>query len=383
MQCSGTGQVFVAGDTKTTATEPADFPAPNEAYDAPLNGKESWSMVVPYGASNAGWQLWRGDETTVEHDYGNTVMLFRRDSTGTLRHNRMLVFGGRQPGIEPLVVQNAVEEFVPGPGGDAANGVWRDKTPMLSHRIYSNAVVLPDGKILIVGGNREGDGPCVGVPPGPTSGGPGLPEFRPELYDPGDLATSPGATEYLASSNNLGSSGSPAPRMYHSMAMLLPDARVFVVGGRVFNNLNCAVTGNPPIYPDSRLNGEIFYPPYLFDESDQAWERPSIDGLTLSNTSYQQLGSSVPFKVEVTTQAGPVGMVSIIRPAAITHHFDGDQRFIELGFTGGTGTGAGQEVFVSAPTADMAPQGYYMLFILERKPSGRLVPAIARFVRFL
>ena len=256
--------------------------------------------------------------------------------------------------------------------------------PLLSRRVYSNAIVLPDGTILVVGGNRKNHGSSV--QPTPV----GDPEFRPELYDPTDDPALPGSTRYLAASNQVSSSTWPAPftigptsslpRLYHSMAMLLPDASVFVVGGRIWLN---DPPGLPQIYPDSRLSGEIFYPPYLF-EGNQFAARPTIDGMTLSNVSNQALSTSTlqTFPVDVTTIVGTVKKVTLARPAAVTHHIDSDQRYIELEFTGGTLPGQSQQITVTAPSEDIAPPGFYMLFVLEDR-AGRLVPSIATFVQFL
>ena len=59
-----------------------------------------------------------------------------------------------------------------------------------------------------------------------------------------------------------GATGTHA-RLYHSFALLLPDATVLVGGG-----------GAPG--PLKNLNAEIYYPPYLFDASGQRAARPGI-----------------------------------------------------------------------------------------------------------
>ena len=72
--------------------------------------------------------------------------------------------------------------------------------------------------------------------------------------------------------------------------------------------------------------------------------------------------------------------VTLHRPAAVTHHYDMNNRYIELAFSGGSGAGSHQ---LTAPRVDVAPPGYYLLFLLEERAGGRLVPSLASFVRFL
>ena len=393
------GQVFIAGDTRTIINgKPFDAAYdldPTHPLDIPV-GTETLTMNVPYaGGHSLPWALLRSTSFGTEHHYGNAALLFRKDSAGTLVRNRVLVFGGEWnlPNV-PSYASHVVEEFAPGNDAASSSHVWHQKTHLGGTvspvpRLYSNSIVLPDGNILVVGGNSAVWDPCL----------PGSPVSTPELYDPGDDAIASGSTRLLAASNPVTSTSNPntwpyfsgppgsIPRFYHSMAMLLPDASVFVVGGVVHGNGGPTNTNCPtPIFPDSRLSGEIFYPPYLYEGDQFVVGRPSIDGVSLSNTSYQQLSTSsqtISFAVDVTTYSGPVAKVSIQRPACPTHHFDSDQRYIELNYSGGGGTGTQQTLSVDAPADDIAPQGYYMLFVLEQRASGQFVPSIAEFIRFM
>jgi hypothetical protein len=69
---------------------------------------------------------------------------------------------------------------------------------MSTGRIQMNAVILPNGKVLAEGGSVNNESPDT---PGKTA----------DLYDP--------------VSNTMGSAGTAAySRLYHSTALLLPDA---------------------------------------------------------------------------------------------------------------------------------------------------------------
>src|SRR6185295_4548341 len=95
--------------------------------------------------------------------------------------------------------------------------------------------------------------------------------------------------------------------------------------------------------------------------------RPTISGAP----DLIQYGA--PFSVS-TPDAANIASVSLIRPGAVTHGFDEDQRFLSLGFTAGPGS-----LTIQAPAnANLAPPGYYMLFLV----SSAGVPSVAAFVHF-
>jgi hypothetical protein len=64
-----------------------------------------------------------------------------------------------------------------------------------------------------------------------------------------------------------------------------------------------------------------------------------------------------------------------MRPGAVTHQFDEDQRYVSLGFQQ-----SGNTLSVNAPgNGNLAPPGYYMLFVLNS--AG--VPSVASWIRML
>jgi hypothetical protein len=112
--------------------------------------------------------------------------------------------------------------------------------------------------------------------------------------------------------------------------------------------------------PDEK-SAEFYSPPYLFKGA-----RP-----TISQAPTQiQYGSN--FFVG-TPDGASIASVSLIRTGAVTHFFDQNERYVPLSFTQTTGG-----LTVTAPiNANLAPPGYYMLFIVNS--AG--VPSIAPFVQ--
>jgi hypothetical protein len=140
------------------------------------------------------------------------------------------------------------------------------------------------------------------------------------------------------------------PRLYHSIALLLPDGRVAVGGGGRFGGL-----------PETdQLTIEIFSPPYLFYGL-----RPTITTAP-STATY---GATFPVQ---TPDGASIASVVLLKPGSVTHSFNGEQRYVPLSFTRSAGG-----LSVRAPAnANLAPPGYYMLFIVNS--TG--VPSVAKFV---
>src|SRR6185295_11688471 len=99
---------------------------------------------------------------------------------------------------------------------------------------------------------------------------------------------------------------------------------------------------------------EIYSPAYLFNGDGSPATRPTITDAPAS-VSYGGV-----FQVQ-TPDADGIRSVVLMRPGSQTHAFDMDQRLVELSFTAGSGI-----VTASAPPhGNVAPPGYYMLFILN------------------
>ncbi|HSC14864.1 MAG TPA: putative Ig domain-containing protein [Gammaproteobacteria bacterium] len=196
---------------------------------------------------------------------------------------------------------------------------------MSTKRMWVSATVLPDGKVLATGGS-EVENQLTGV------------NNRAEIWNP------------ATGTWRLGTAGARA-RLYHSGALLLPDATVLVSGG-----------GAPG--PQVNTNAEIYYPPYLFDASGSFAIRPRIT----SWPSTAEAGDALTLEVE-----GDVTRVTLAKTGSTTHSVNMDQRFVELPVTR-----SGTTVSAQLPArATDAPPGFYMMFAVDS--AG--VPSTAKMLR--
>ena len=197
---------------------------------------------------------------------------------------------------------------------------------MSSQRQWVSATVLPDGKVLATGGSQV-DNQLTGV------------NNSAEIWDP------------QTGTWHVGTSGVPA-RMYHSGALLLPDARVLVSGG-----------GAPG--PQVNTNAEIYSPPYLFAASGALAPRPQI----LGGLDTFSVGDSVTLDIDSST----ISRVTLIKSGSTTHSVNMDQRFLELPFTQSQ-----NQLYVQLPPrASDTPPGFYHLFVLNS--AG--VPSVSKIIR--
>ncbi len=368
------GQIFVAADVNTVAGRGINTPG------------QSWVVENPdiLPQSPARWELW-GSLPIEERFYVPAVLLHIDDPT---LKNRVLLFGGSKPPEPPAldwIPLATVDEFIPGSNArEPTIASWQTlppKAPLLVTRVYHNAVVLPTGQILIEGGSSTdytgGHGPNATL----------TPLFAPELYDPGTGPADPGSSTFMNASvpANVPGSNPPiaqrTPRLYHHVSVLLPDGRVFVAGGEV------DPLPDPPAYPSPLFSGEMFSPPYLFHYPPGT--RPAINDAPTTQ-EFNNVGSTVrEFDVDITKvdAANTIDRVVLLRPAAFTHHFDTDQRYIELSFFVASTDPVDPEhqtLTVTSMGEDHGPPGWYMLFVIEQVAGfpNKRVPSVAWFVKF-
>jgi hypothetical protein len=249
-------------------------------------------------------------------DYGTSVLLPLTPANGF--RPQVMILGGANPATDTTEL---IDLSVPSPR-------WVEGPRMVRGRIELNATLLPDGKVLVSGGSVNDEDAATAVK-------------EAQLYDPESNSFSSGSVmEY--------------PRLYHSNTLLLPDATVVALGGNPLRK----------VYQDEI---EIYSPPYLFSPAGGAARRPAI---TSAPTGAVRYGTG--FRIG-TPRPQEIRSVVLVRAGAATHAFDMEQRLVGLSFT----TGA-RVLNARAPAnGNLAPPGYYMLFLLNA--AG--VPSVARFVR--
>jgi len=230
---------------------------------------------------------------------------------------------------------------------------WQFTTEFMRNgRVMPDSILLPSGKVLVVGGGRTGQsgGLLAHFTSTDMSGKPDKgatdPVFEPEVFDPETQQWEQWCPKKLA-------------RLYHTTAVLLPDARVLVAGHDGALNM--------PPFDESRYELELFSPPYLFDNNGQLAQRPVIAGAPA------ELPFGERFQID-TPNAAEIASVALIRQSSVTHQINSDQRYVGLAII----DVSSHHLMVQAPpNRNIAPPGYYMLFIVNR--AG--VPSVAHWIR--
>jgi hypothetical protein len=261
---------------------------------------------------------WSGIVATssASRNYGTSVLLPLSPHDGY--RARVLTLGGANPALQTTDLIDL----------SASPLQWQSGPLMSQARIQLNATILPSGRVLVMGGSRVNDDETTA-------------SLNTDLYDPATNTFTPAGANAI-------------PRVYHSGSLLLPDATVMLVGG-------------------NRQRGtyqqgiEIYSPAYLFkaDGTGPAI-RPTIGSMPTA------IGYGQAFQIQ-TQDAASVQSVVLVRPGAQTHAFDMDQRLVRMSFT----PGSDQLTVTAPPNGNIAPPGYYMLFILNA--AG--VPSLAKFVQ--
>ncbi|MGH4033732.1 galactose oxidase-like domain-containing protein [Actinomycetota bacterium Odt1-20B] len=188
---------------------------------------------------------------------------------------------------------------------------------------YLNSVIMPDDSVFTTNGSSDYRGRSASN------------ILKAQFYDPKENAFREAAEPKVG-------------RNYHSEALLLPDGRV-------------ASFGSDPLYDNEQNTKlghfeqrmEIYTPPSLHQAGDK---RPVLgDGPeTLADSG------RATFK---TAHPDTIASARLMRPSAVTHTTDVEQRSIALGLTKNK-----DSVTVDVPKGDTAlvPPGWYMLFVTDK-----------------
>ncbi len=192
-----------------------------------------------------------------------------------------------------------------------------------SARMHHNAVLLPDRTVFVCNGSKAEQDVSQSTLPA-------------EIYNP---ATNSWTQVETPTVNG---------RVYHSVAVLLPDGRVVTAGG------------NPDRGSyESRI--EIYSPAYIFQT------RPTIDSAP-ATTNYN---ATITIQ---TSQAENIKWVHLIRPMAPTHSLDTEQRLVNLPISSSTSSSLSVQI---TGNRNVAPAGYYMVFIVDNNN----VPSVANWIQ--
>ncbi|TLS22552.1 uncharacterized protein PpBr36_09953 [Pyricularia pennisetigena] len=237
---------------------------------------------------------------------------------------------------------------VPAPGQTATT----QKAPDMKYpRAFANSVVLPDGSVLVTGGQKFArqftDVESI---------------LYPELWSP--------KTNTWTVVNPMA-----VPRNYHSVSLLLGDGRVWAAGGGLCwvnrgaadnaANWQCEASAQ-------HADGEIFSPPYLFNADGSEAARPNITALTTSNDgngNWVRAGGSLTVTLD---DSGPMTF-SVLRLGSATHSINSDQRRLSL-----TSTQKGAKHTIRLPSdGGVLLPGYWFLFAMNAQGT----PCVARVIQ--
>ena len=295
-----------------------------------------------YSGSNSGYGsdtegrtpgLWNLEDNTFEVVPGLAQPRLTETSSSVLlapaQEQKVMLFGGGEVGESPVsTTRTAIADL------DTNNPVYLPGPDLPQPARYLSTVLLPDDTVFTTGGSS-------GYRGGPYRGRPRSDLFTSQIYRP-EANTFATAAE------------STVGRNYHSEAILLPNGRVITLGSDPLYD----ETGKNPGAFEKRI--EVYSPPYLFQG-----ERPVITG----GPTRIERGTTVTF----TTGSTDVTRARLMRPSAVTHVVDVDQRSVAVGIEPVEGGLA-----ISVPgERGLLPSGWYMLFLVDS--AG--VPSEGRWVQ--
>ncbi|GEP45049.1 hypothetical protein BGE01nite_43400 [Brevifollis gellanilyticus] len=300
----------------------------------------NWSTVVSLPGYVPNWHplvLVSPDNRLFHGGPTDTMNWITADGTGSLTYANVNVPGAHYPkegcfamyNEGRILVAGGSASTTPNPNdgstGTSTNLAFtidiRGSTPVVAAtssmkyvRQFVNSVILPNGEVMAIGGNTSGlkfnDTGSI---------------LSPEIWNP--------TTGQWREVTDMS-----VPRNYHSLALLLPDGRVFSGGG--------GLGGNSADHRDAQL----YTPGMLYDAAGNLAARPTIA------SAPSLIGSGQVFQVQ-----GSAGITrfTFIKMSSVTHSMNTDLRFLELPFT--SPSSGNYSVTAHSNLSVMTP-GYWMLF---------------------
>ena len=268
-----------------------------------------------FNPTTQAWTTVANTKSGILRTYGSSVLLPLTPANNY--DPKVMIFGGGVP------TATATTEII---DLGAGSPTWQFGPDMSEARVEMDAVLLPTGKILALAGSATDEDASTA-------------SLKADLYDPDTNSfSSAGANTY--------------PRMYHTVSLLMPDATVWLAGSN-------PSTG---VYEQHM---EIYKPAYLFNSDGSPATRPTIASAPSGIAWNAQFTVSTP-------DAATIASAVLMRLGSSTHGFDMNARMVGLSFIAGSGT----LTVTGPPNANIAPPGYYMLFLLNNNG----VPSVAKFV---
>jgi hypothetical protein len=265
---------------------------------------ETWIFDPNAASTSPNWTYVNSTLDTEYRSYGSVVLLPLLPQTN---YQPVLMTMG---GMGNTVAATNTTELM---DMSQANPMWVAGPAMSQPRVEMNAVLLPTGKVLAIGGSADDENPSTA-------------STNADLYDP-------------LTNTFTQMAPNTAAHLYHSTGVLLPDASVVLSGGN-------------PQQGSFQTAIEIYKPPYFYNADGSLATRPSLTATPASITWGQTFAA---------TTNGNIASVVLIRQSAATHAFDMSQRLIGLNFAVTNGT-----IGIAAPpNSNIAPPGPYLLFVIN------------------
>ncbi|MGB7286263.1 MAG: galactose oxidase-like domain-containing protein, partial [Salaquimonas sp.] len=223
---------------------------------------------------------------------------------------------------------------------DAQTGLWsmdiNGNTPQFTkvgtlsqQRNWSNMTTLADGTVLINGGTSYGN----------TEAGA---DKTAVIWNPANNSLT-----YTVDEVN--------PRLYHSATVLLNDGTLLSLGG-----------GSAGMAENNYLDGQVYRPPYLYDENGNLADRPVVSGAP------SDVDAGDIFTINVGN-AADIARLTFVQNGAATHALNMGTRFVELEYT----VGPNNTLQVKMPElAEGITAGSWMLFAWDNKGVPSVAPTI-------
>ncbi|EMD38470.1 hypothetical protein CERSUDRAFT_48364 [Gelatoporia subvermispora B] len=209
---------------------------------------------------------------------------------------------------------------------------------MPAARTMPDAVLLPDGRVLIVNGAGSGISGYGNVRGQVGASNADNPVLTPVLYDP----AAPAGARF----SSAGMPSSDIPRMYHSVATLTPSGRVMIAGSNP--NLD-----RSEVRYGTEYRVEWLSPPYM------SAERPAI----VSAQKKIGFGEKVKMQVRLPSTAGAVVLMDL---GYVTHAVHANSRMVYLETAPPAGGGGNTETLdvTGPPNALVYPPGPAFMYVV-------------------